>query len=223
MKNVGIAIAAIIIILIVAVGGVFFLKYSKTSTMPKQITTPTSTQTSKTNSVTGTILGLIAGGKTVSCAIAYPDNKGTGTVFVADKKFAGDFNMKDAQGKETTAHIISDGTYIYIWSSAMPTGGIKMSLEAAKSAATNAQNNQSVNINQNVDMKCGQWTVDNSKFTVPATIKFTDMSKFFPQWQPTTVTPSTGTGAQTGTSPCDQVPAGPAKTACLNALQSSGQ
>ena len=106
----------------------------------------------------------------------------------------------------------------------MPNSGIKMSLAAAKSAATNAQNNQSVNINQNVNMNCGQWTVDNSKFTVPANIKFSDMSRFFPQGQPTgTVTPQTGAGTKTGTSPCDQIPAGPAKTACLNAMQSSGQ
>ena len=221
MKNVGIVIAAVIIILVVAVGGIFFLKSSKAPAMPKPTTTVTPTKALKTNSVTGTIVGLLSGGKTLTCTIAYPNDKGTGTVFVADKKFAGDFNMKDAAGKATTAHIISDGTDIYIWSSAM-NGGIKMSLAAAKSAATNAQNNQSVNINQNVSMNCGAWTVDASKFIVPTNITFSDMSKFFPQGQPT-VTVAPETGAQTGTSPCDQIPAGPAKTACENAMQSSGQ
>jgi hypothetical protein len=217
MKNIGIVIAAIIIILVATVGGMFFLKASKAPAMPKSTATATPTQALKTNSVTGTIVGLLAGGKTVSCTIAYPDNKGTGTVFVNDKKFAGDFNMTGSTGKAITAHIISDGTYMYIWSSAM-NGGIKMSLAAAKSAATNAQNNQGVDINQNVSMNCGAWTADTSKFIVPTNITFSDMSKFFPQ---ATTAPAAGT--QTGTSPCDQVPAGPARTACQNAMQSSGQ
>jgi hypothetical protein len=221
MKNIGIAVAIIILIIILGAGGFLFLKYSKAPAMPKQVATSTPTKAPTTNSASGTILSLLSGGKTVNCVITYPDNKGTGTIFVADKKFAGDFTTKDSSGKETIGHIVSDGTFMYIWSASMPTG-IKMSLEAAKNAATNAQNNQAVNINQNVNMNCQQWSADNSKFTVPTNIRFTDMSNFFPQGQPAgTVTPSTGT--QTGTSPCDQIPAGPSRTACLNAMQSSGQ
>lgn len=221
MKNLWIAIAVIILIVLLGAGGFFFLKYSKAPAMPKQVTTPTTTQSSKANSANATILSLLSGGKTVNCTITIPDNKGTGTIVVSDKKFAGEFTTKDSAGKEIVANMVSDGTYMYIWSSAMPTAGFKMSLEAAKSAATNAQNNnQSVNVNQNVDMQCSPWIVDNSKFTIPSTVKFTDMSKFFPQGQPS-VTPSTG--AKTGASPCDQIPAGAAKTACLNAMQSAGQ
>jgi hypothetical protein len=223
MKNVWIAVAVIILIIILGAGGFLLMKSSKAPAMPKQTVSPTPTQAAKGNSVNGTILSLLSGGKTVSCTITYPDNKGTGTVFVSDKKFAGDFTMKDSSGKDIVGHVISDGAFIYIWSSAIPTGGIKMSLEAAKSAETNAQNNnQAVNINQNVDMNCAQWSVDNSKFIVPATVKFTDMSKFFPQAAPSGAVAPT-TGAQTGTSPCDQIPAGAARTACLNAMQSSGQ
>jgi hypothetical protein len=104
--------------------------------------------------------------------------------------------------------------------------GIKMNLLAAKNAAGNAQTNQAVNMNQQVDMQCGAWTVDDSKFTIPANVNFTDMSNLMKQAAPstgtTTVAPQTGAGAG-GTSPCDQVPAGPARTACLNAMQSAGQ
>lgn len=217
MRNLGIAIGVIIVILVLGAGGFLFMKYSKAPAMPKQVTSPTTTQAPKANSASGTILSLLSGGKTVSCTITMPDNKGTGAIVVSDKKFAGDFTTKDSSGKDVAGHIVSDGTFIYIWSSAMPNTGIKMSLEAAKSAANNAQNNQAVNVNQNVNMQCNPWIVDNSKFTIPATVKFTDMSKFFPAAQPTT------TGVQSGTSPCDQIPAGAAKTACENALQSSGK
>ena len=223
MKNVGIIIAAIIVILIVAVGGVFFLRYSKAPAQPQAANTQ-SAKTENNNSTTDSILSLLSGGKNVNCSITYPDNKGTGTVFVSDKKFAGEFTMKDANGKEVTGHSISDGTYIYVWSSAMPTTGIKMKFADAKNTAQNAQANQGVDMNQKVGLKCSPWLPDNSKFTVPTNIKFQDMSQLLQQTQPqTTIAPQTGTGTQTGTSPCDQIPAGPAKTACLNALQSSGQ
>ena len=46
--------------------------------------------------------------------------------------------MKGTDGKETTGHMVSDGTYMYIWSSGLAMG-IKMSLEAAKNAAANTQ------------------------------------------------------------------------------------
>jgi len=221
MKNIGVIIAAIIVILLVAVGGVFFLKYSKA---PAQ-TQSTNTQAAKptTNPTSDSILSLISGGKTVSCSITYPDNKGTGNIYVSDKKFAGDFTTKDTSGKETAGHMISDGTFMYIWSAAMPTG-IKVNLENAKNMAQNSAVSRSFDVNQKVDMKCSPWLADNSKFTVPTNIKFQDMSQLLQQFQPqATTTPKVGTGTQTGTSPCDQVPAGPARTACINAIQSSGQ
>jgi type II secretory pathway pseudopilin PulG len=226
MKNIGIAIVAIIIILIVAGGGFFFLKSSKTPVKTQVQTNNTKaaeSQSIKRNAVKGTILSLLDGGKTVSCTVNLPDNKGNGTFYVANsKQFAGDFTSKGTDGKDIATHMISDGTYVYIWSAAMPSG-FKMKLETARNATNNAQTNQAVNLNQNVDMQCGAWTVDNSKFTVPSNIEFRDMSGFLQQAQPqVTTAPATG-GTQTGASACDQVPAGPARTACENAMQSSGQ
>ncbi len=219
MKKIGIVIATVVLLLIIAVGGVLFLKYSKA---PAQ-TQSANTQSAKpaTNSTSDSILSLISGGKNVSCAITYPDNKGAGSIFVSDKKFAGDFTTKDSAGKDIAGHMISDGTFMYIWSASMSTG-IKVNLANAKNMAQNSAISQGFNVNQKVDMKCSPWITDDSKFAVPATIKFQDMSQLLQQFQPkVTVAPQTGT--QTGASPCDQIPAGAAKTACENAMQSSGQ
>src|ERR1035437_3352505 len=106
MKNIGIVIAAIILLLIVATGGIFFLKSSKSPAQTQSTNTQAAKPTSS-NPATDSILSLISGGKTVNCSIAYPDNKGTGSIFVSDKKFAGDFTTKDTNGKETTGHMIS--------------------------------------------------------------------------------------------------------------------
>jgi hypothetical protein len=187
--------------------------------MPPAQSTNTQPTKPTSNTATDSILNLISGGKTVNCQITYPDNKGTGTMFVSDKKFAGDFTMKDSSGKETTGHIISDGTFMYIWSATMRTG-IKVNLAAAKNLTQNSAVSRSFDVNQKVGLSCLPWIPDNSKFTLPANVKFQDMSQLLQQVQPqTTTAPTTGTG----TSPCDQVPAGPAKTACENAMQSSGQ
>ncbi len=217
MKNIGIIIAVFVIILLVAAGGVLFLKYAKAPTAPQTESAKTQSAKPTNNSVDASILSLLSGGKTESCAITFPDNKGAGSVFVADKKFAGDFTTKGSDGKETTGHVISDGTYLYIWSSAMPTG-IKMNLADAKNATQNAQANQAIDINQKASLNCSPWLPDNSKFVIPTNIKFSDMSQFLQNIQS-----SQPKVTNTNSSACDQIPAGPAKTACLNALQSSGQ
>jgi len=84
MKNIGIIIAAVILLLIVAVGGVFFLKSSKAPTQTQSVNTQSAKPAA--NPTSDSILSLISGGKNVNCAITYPDNKGTGSIFVSDKK-----------------------------------------------------------------------------------------------------------------------------------------
>jgi hypothetical protein len=218
MRNIGIIIAAVVIIVALGVGGVLFLKYSQPPAMTND-EAMSSTKAPAANSTTGTILSLLSGGKTVTCVFTSSDKKETGTVFVADKKFAGDYTSTDNNGKQTTGHMVSDGINVYVWGSAL-TNGFKMSLTATKNAVQGAQSAQSVNLNQNVDLKCSPWVADNSKFTIPTNIEFTDITQIMQQAAPS-VTPQGGT--QTGASPCDQIPAGAAKTACENALQSSGQ
>jgi uncharacterized protein YpmB len=222
MKKTGIIIAAIVVVLLLAFGGVYLMKSSKA---PVAVTQTAKTQTAKsqqtTNSLKGTIVGLLSGGKNVNCQVTYPDNKGTGSVYVStDKKFAGDFTMKGTDGKETTAHMISDGTYMYIWSSGLPMG-IKTSLEAAKNVEQNAQANQNVNINQEVGLNCSRWTPDTSKFTVPSDIQFRDMSNLLQQI-PAQGTKAVAPSTQTGSSPCDQITNATAKAACVDALKNSG-
>jgi hypothetical protein len=212
VKNIAVIIAAVILILVLAISGYLILNYAKPSAQPNKTA---SEQTQPANSVSGSILSLLSGGKTVYCTIAYPDNKGTGKIYVSDKKFAGEFSIKDANGKEITSNTVSDGTYVYVWSSMM-TNGVRMKLEDIKGTAQNVQSAQSVDLNQNVNLKCSPWTVDNSKFTAPTSIKFQDVSDLLQQAQPTAGATTQGT-----TSPCDQITDPTAKAACVKAL--SGQ
>lgn len=208
--------AAFIVVLLLAFGGIY-LQYSKNAPVTTKSTItvqkPTGTQTATTK---GSILDLLSGNKNVQCDITYPNNAGSGTVYVSGKKFNGNFTIKDASGKEVNGYTISDGTYVYIWSAAIPMG-VKMKIEQAVSTAS--QPNQSVNINQQVDLKCSSWIPDNSKFIPPTNVTFTTVSGT------TSVTPIVNptTSAASGQTLCDQLTNPTAKAACLQALQKQGQ
>jgi hypothetical protein len=215
MKNIGIIIAAVVILLLVAVGGVLLLKYSKAPAQPTSTTNTKAIETQSSNSITGTIKDLM--GKTEVCAISYPNSEIKGTIYVSGNKFRGDFTIKRDGTVISAGNAISDGTYLYAWNSATSMG-IKMKVNAIPTAPDGKP--QGVDINQKINLNCSPWIVDNSKFTIPSDIKFTDMTQTIQKVAvPTTVTaPKTGTG----TSPCDQIADPTAKAACAKALQGQG-
>lgn len=216
-KNKGLVVAAVLILLVLLAGVGYYMFSKSAKTTPSEKTSVTEPKGSSASSITGSLKSLLTGGKTQTCTITYPDNKGSGTIFVADKKFGGTFTVKESNGKDITGYMVSDGTYMYTWSTAA-TMGIKIKLETAEKAAGNAETS-TTDLNQEVNLNCSPWIVDNSKFAVPTNIQFTDMSNFLPK---TSASPSTKTGTETqGQSPCDQIADASAKAACVKAL--SGQ
>ena len=209
-KNKTLVIVAVVVILAL-LGGAAYLSLSKSSktVTPTEKTTVTEPKTSPAG-VTGTLKSLF--GKNQSCTITYPNNGGSGTVYVSGNKFRGDFTTKIAGEKETTSQVVSDGVYTYVWSSESPTG-IKMKIDVTSPTASAQTGN--FNLDQEVGLSCSTWGVDASKFTVPANIQFTDFSSMTaPKAESKT------TKTQTA-SPCDQISNPAAKTACVNALNSN--
>lgn len=213
-KNKTLVIVAVIVILAL-LGGAAYLSLSKSSktVTPTEKTTVTEPNASPSG-VTGTLKSLF--GKNQSCTITYPNNGGSGTIYVSGNKFRGDFTTKIAGEKEVKSQVLSDGVYTYVWSSETPTG-IKMKIDVTSPTASAQTGN--FNLDQEVGLKCSPWGVDASKFTVPANVKFTDMSNLIPK---TSALPSAKTETQTQEqSPCDQIADATAKAACEKAL--SGQ
>jgi hypothetical protein len=84
---------------------------------------------------------------------------------------------------------------------------------------------QAMNVNQQATYTCGSWSVDESMFSVPQTVTFTDYSAMM-QGSGAVSVPSgaamPGTGAQgtkTECAMCNRAPAGPARNECLSALK----
>jgi hypothetical protein len=221
-KNVALIISVIILVLLLGGGLFLFSKQAKTTPQiqTQKIQNLPKTETQKTPStITGTIKDLLSGGKTQACTINYPNDMGTGNIYVADKKFGGDFTIKTDGEKDITGYMISDGTYMYSWSDDKNTG-IKMNLAEAQKQVPTAQTEQKSNLdlNQKLDFKCMPWTIDNSKFSVPTAIKFTDLTKMI-QKLPSAATDQTENAASS--SSCDQITDPTIKEACVNVLKNT--
>lgn len=209
-----IIIGAVVLLLAIVAFGVFMMKSKTTSpeekaegSMKPGVLAPVE-ETSSTDS----IASLLTQDKNITCTINFAQNGGSGSVYVASKKMRGDFITKAAD-KTVESHMISDGTYSYFWTGTM---GTKMSIDAATKAvgtpAPGAQNQ--TDLNKKVDMKCSPWSVDNSKFSVPADVKFSDVSEMM----------KGVTGAGTSAAPkvdvsvCNQITDAAAKASCISAL-----
>ncbi len=169
-KTLGI-IGAIVVIALV----VYFAMANKGPKNEESNTQPTSQNDSSndTDTQTGTqknsLKGLL-GMNAQQCT--YSEGQSQGTVYTANGKARMDITSV-TNGVSASSHaIIQDNTY-YGWVDGQ-TNGFKFS--TAKSASGSAGSNQNVDVNKEVDYNCSGWTVDATKFALPANITFMDMS-----------------------------------------------
>src|SRR3990167_2314534 len=192
----------VIAVIIVAAAGFFLLK--KSAQPPQE--NPTVQQTQPEESQTkGSIKNLLAAGKNQTCTIKYPvgEQMGEGTVYVSGKNLRGDFTMTSTE-KTFDSHMIQDETYMYSWSSLSPQG-VKMKIaELEKVQASPTA--ESVDLDQEVDINCSSWSVDNSKFTPPTDVTFVETGTIPSQTQ------------KLDKSICDQITDPQAKASCLQSL-----
>lgn len=207
-KRVGIIIG--IVAVLVVVGVVVFTQLRKPVTLPNQQVTQPEEPSAETTK--GSIQSLFAQGKDVTCEINYPDQQGSGSIFVSSKKFRGDF-ITDVEGKSVTSHMIHDGEgTLYVWTDASNQGTkIKYDIKELSSPDPK-MSSQAAELTKEVDMRCSSWGVDTSKFTPPSSVQFMDLSTLnLPQNKP-------GTTPKIDTSACNQISDPQAKAACIKAL-----
>ena len=158
---------------------------------------------------------LIASATPQHCTFKTTENNSdtAGTVYVMSGKMRGDFNST-VNGKIELSHMIVDGDTSYVWSESAAQG-FKMSL----ADMNKQQNNQnSVDVNKEVDYSCKGWSPDSGKFALPSNITFSDLGDLMKNSAPTGGAPTGGTdvkSAQCGA--CNSL-AGEERTACKAAL-----
>lgn len=217
-KNQIIATIALIVIIVLGIGG--YLLYGQNSKLTNNSTTQAPAPT-KNPSLEASITDLFTSGQSKICTFDTKTDKGetSGTVYVTKDMAKADFTMTD-NGKSTATHLIRNGNLFYIWGDSFPTG-IKMTMDVNEMASKmNSTNYAAFNPNDKVSYSCKDWSVDNSMFTVPANLKFTDLSSMMPKTTGTIM--PTGTEKQTQTNPCATISDATAKAACESALKNQG-
>ena len=106
---------------------------------------------------------------------ALSDMENSGTVYMNAGNLRGDFNTIAEGRKVDSSFIIKDG-YTYNWSTLAPMG-VKVKIQINETADTNApaRSTYSWNAEQIGDYNCEAWVVDESKFTLPSGITFTEI------------------------------------------------
>src|SRR3989344_390210 len=178
-RKIYLTIGGVVLVIIIAV--IAFLLFGKPQKTEEQSTT---TQESGEESFTGSILSLLGTGRNTECSFSRSDENGTtnGHVYLSGDKMYGEF-MTSADGQDFDAYVINDGEYSYTWSSASEQGTkLKISdVEATESAED--RNEASQTLEEDVDLKCKGWSVDNSKFVPPADVEFVDLTSQLEQTQ----------------------------------------
>jgi len=175
----GVVIVVIIIIICVSAGKSAPTPASSEATGSVTGSVSTSNQASA-SAVRQTMHDLITSGATQTCKFsiaATATSSGlSGTIYIASGNMQGDFIKTDTAGKVTNAHMIITGGMDYLWSDASLTKGYKLSWSVAAASTILSDRAGGVNINQPTAYSCSNWTADQSKFTIPASIQFTDIT-----------------------------------------------
>jgi hypothetical protein len=124
----------------------------------------------------GSLRSLLGLGKNVMCTFKSEagDVVSSGTVYVAaNGNMRGDFKMGANADTQSSSMMVKDG-YSYVWSGKQ---GVKMkaSAEASAQAGAEGEAKQTVNLDEQVDYSCSNWTMDASKFTLPSGVEFIDL------------------------------------------------
>lgn len=144
--------------------------------------------TTQEQSQSSSLRDLIALGKNQKCVVttSTTNEEGVktdtvGTIYIAGKKMAQEVSVTSSDKKtpNVNMNMISDGEFMYSWTPGSKNQGMKIKITDPSDGGVQNTNGQqgSVDFDNKVDMKCSGWMVDNSKFTIPTDVKFTDLSE----------------------------------------------
>lgn len=207
-----------VVILVAAIAAIVFSTQKSPEQSQEAATEVDVSPQDEEESVTGSILSLLQGGRNVTCTYSLETEGGTtsGTVYIAGDRMYGEFTTTVDNLQSFDSNVIRDNEYMYTWSSAVE-GGTKMKIvEAEDNEAETEKDDTTKSLEQDVDMKCNSWTADNSKFIPPGDIEFTDLTSDVEKIDKMIQ----GVKDNNPADICSQFPA-PAQQQCLDALNNS--
>lgn len=151
---------------------------------------------------------LALSGRSSQCQFTDPQSGATGALYIGGGKMRADFSS-EAGGMTITGHMVSDSQTAYVWVEGM-TNGFKMALDTTVSGSSTSTREQ-VDLDQKVDVRCQDWSVDQTKFELPTTVQFNEMAS---------IDSTTADSADTRTDRCASCDTAPAeyRDQCRQAL-----
>ena len=200
----------VLLVLFFVVGGLVYvstMSKPKSPMMPEQGAPVHEQSTNTDRDVQGSIFDLIKMGRALNCKFSGTDPKSEGEIFILGNKLKGDFLVDGGAGAMTASHIVSDGTFMYVWGDEMEQG-IKMNYSDVDVEKAKTDTNLK-SLNANYDYSCSDWAVVDSYFIAPSEINFMDVTALQEMIQP-----EGGPGVDMCIS-CGVIPDATAKQECL--------
>jgi hypothetical protein len=207
-------IIGVVVLIILGAGAWYFVSQSNKGGTPVA-GTPNAPAVSGNETSPDTLAVLLAAGKPVKCTVAPTADNGniSGTFYIANGKTRGDYSVTEG-AQPMNGHMIVLGETSYTWFEGQSTG-FKITAPPANTNTnvnSSATANQGFDPNQKIGYNCSPWSTDASVFSLPANVKFSDMSAL---GVPAVTPPAAGnvnSGAASGgnaaeCAACDQVPA----------------
>lgn len=222
-KKIVTVIVVILLLLLLLVGGLYFMKKSPQIAMQNETgksQNAAQDQVQKPSAMT-TLKDLLTSGSSQKCTFEEKSDSFSvsGTTYISGGKVRSDYSS-GVGTVMSSGHMITDGKTSYIWTEGQTTG-FKMAFDEANSdGSTNTTKDKTttptdtttskegVDPNKAMNYNCSGWSADNSMFTPPANIKFSDLNSM--------KSPSTTGNNQC--SVCNSL-SGEEKTQCLSALK----
>lgn len=180
-------VIAVVVALVVVGGAAFFymrgdgVKENINTAPMMEDGTDVSAENTNSNTKKMSFESFAKNGGSYVCTVTQnvQDIESNGTIYMDGGKMRGEFNTS-VQGMNVGTTFIAKDGYSYTWSSIMPNTGYKVAIaqdSVSGNSTAGTSGSYGFNAEQIGNYDCQPWTVDNSKFVLPTSIKFSEIKK----------------------------------------------
>ena len=172
-----IIIGAIAVLVVVGSGVATFAALSRDGASNNENSVSLNSESNGATIQQASIEDLLTRNASLKCTYSVTEENGlnTGTAyFSGNKNMYGEF-VSPVNGKDMLAYIIRNGDTQYVWTKDS-TDGFKIDVSASNKE-TQQRTSQEIDPEKKYEFSCVNWNKDESLFTPPASVTFTDISE----------------------------------------------
>ena len=172
-----IIIGAIAVLVVVGGGVATFAALNRDGASNNENSVSLNSESNKATIQQASIEDLLTQNASLKCTYSVTEENGlnTGTAyFSGNKNMYGEF-VSPVNGKDMLAYIIRNGDTQYVWTKDS-TDGFKINVSTSNKE-TQQRTSQEIDPEKKYEFSCVNWQKDESLFTPPASVTFTDISE----------------------------------------------